>query len=36
LSEAKAQGKLTQGTLVAMYGQGAGFTRAAAILEVNY
>jgi 3-oxoacyl-[acyl-carrier-protein] synthase III len=33
LSAARAQGRLEPGALVAMYGQGAGFTRAAAILR---
>jgi 3-oxoacyl-[acyl-carrier-protein] synthase-3 len=35
LSAARAQGRLTPGALVALYGQGAGFTRAAAILQVQ-
>lgn len=33
LDEAHTQGRLTKGALVALYGQGAGFTRSAAILE---
>jgi 3-oxoacyl-[acyl-carrier-protein] synthase III len=33
LSAARKQGRLEPGALVAMYGQGAGFTRAAAILR---
>jgi 3-oxoacyl-[acyl-carrier-protein] synthase III len=35
LARARTLGRMTPGTLVAMYGQGAGFTRAAAILEVT-
>jgi 3-oxoacyl-[acyl-carrier-protein] synthase-3 len=35
LVEARARGLLRPGACVAMYGQGAGFTRAAAILESN-
>jgi 3-oxoacyl-[acyl-carrier-protein] synthase III len=35
LARARASGRTPAGTLVAMYGQGAGFTRAAAILEAN-
>ncbi len=33
LIEARRRGLLKEGTLVALYGQGAGFTRAAALLE---
>jgi 3-oxoacyl-[acyl-carrier-protein] synthase III len=33
LIEARRRGLLAPGTLVALYGQGAGFTRAAALLE---
>jgi 3-oxoacyl-[acyl-carrier-protein] synthase-3 len=35
LSAARKQGRLVPGALVAMYGQGAGFTRAAAIQRVQ-
>lgn len=35
LAEARQIGRLTPGAYVAMYAQGAGFTRAAAILEVE-
>lgn len=35
LAEARKSGRLTSGTIVAIYGQGAGFTRAAAILEMT-
>jgi 3-oxoacyl-[acyl-carrier-protein] synthase-3 len=35
LSAARDQGRLEPGALVALYGQGAGFTRAAAILRVQ-
>jgi 3-oxoacyl-[acyl-carrier-protein] synthase-3 len=35
LARAKEIGRLLPGALVAMYAQGAGFTRAAAILEVE-
>jgi len=35
LIEARRRGLLAPGTLVALYGQGAGFTRAAALLEWN-
>jgi 3-oxoacyl-[acyl-carrier-protein] synthase-3 len=35
VARARELGKAPRGTLVAMYGQGAGFTRAAAILEVR-
>jgi 3-oxoacyl-[acyl-carrier-protein] synthase III len=35
LERARALGRTGRGTLVAMYGQGAGFTRAAAILEAT-
>jgi 3-oxoacyl-[acyl-carrier-protein] synthase III len=33
LERARALGRIEQGTFMAMYGQGAGFTRSAAILE---
>jgi 3-oxoacyl-[acyl-carrier-protein] synthase III len=33
LARARTGGRVSRGTLVAIYGQGAGFTRAAAILE---
>jgi 3-oxoacyl-[acyl-carrier-protein] synthase-3 len=35
LARARAGGRVPPGTLVALYGQGAGFTRAAAILEAT-
>jgi 3-oxoacyl-[acyl-carrier-protein] synthase III len=35
LARARASGRTPPGTLVAMYGQGSGFTRAAAILETR-
>lgn len=35
LHEARRQGRLTPGALVALYAQGAGFTRAAVVLEVQ-
>lgn len=34
LATARAEGRLKRGDAVALYAQGAGFTRAAAILEV--
>ena len=35
LARARTLGRTPRGTLVAMYGQGSGFTRAAAILEAG-
>lgn len=35
LLKARAEGRLTPGAIVAMYAQGAGFTRAATLLEVS-
>jgi 3-oxoacyl-[acyl-carrier-protein] synthase-3 len=35
LVAARERGRLDEGTIVALYGQGAGFTRAAAMLEVT-